>query len=81
MYMSIVGSLYFANVMLSDKREGKMYVCNLHNKALRTFSQGGDQIINPRVSEDEEAGSGDGEDITGTCHTCGWTCMGVVQGV
>ena len=39
---------------------GEVYVCNLNNKVLRTFSQGGDQIIRPQ--EEPSSGDMEGED-------------------
>lgn len=81
LYLSFAGSLYFANVMMSDRREGKMYVCNLQNTALRTFSQGGDQIIIPRptsevAEEEQETGSGDADDQPGTVAIATCACLG-----
>ena len=48
-----LGNLYFANVKMSDARDGKRYVCIASNHIIRGLVQGDDQVIRPFRHGDE----------------------------
>jgi len=44
---TVAGNLHFANILLSDGRNGHSYICVANNVELRHIVQGDDQILDP----------------------------------